>query len=97
VSRTRASRFDAVTPATLPERFVNLAERRVGGMVAAWSWQQEYSSALPGAPPRLTLLDVVVSAYVQGATDVVDTACQRALFIDREAADAARDHLRGQW
>jgi hypothetical protein len=67
----RANRFDPISPMDepVPPRARALAERRVGGMVEEYNWQQTFSATLPGGLLRPTLLDIAVSAYLQGITD----------------------------
>lgn len=82
------SRFDAVVPReAVPSRARDLAERRVGGMLEAFNWQQTYSATIHGyrhaVPP--TLLDILVSAYLQGIDDAVETYARNGLeFTPRE-------------
>jgi hypothetical protein len=56
-------------------------------MVVDFSWQQSFSGNLPGAPPRTTLLDLAVSAYLQGVNDTIDAATRRRLLKEPTNAD----------
>lgn len=77
----RAGRFDSVSKYAAPEYAVRLAERRVGGMVADYQWQQTFSGALPTTAARPTMLDLAVSAYLQGVNDAAETFARRGLIL----------------
>lgn len=78
----RRDRYRAVQDYHPPEFARLLAEDRVGDFVRAWYHRQTFSgtlSALAGTPPTPTLLDLVVSAYLQGVNDTVYVATQRGM------------------
>lgn len=77
----REKRFDSVSRYEVPVNAVHLAERRCGGMVEEWTWQQTFSANLPGLPSRPTLLDLVASAYLQGVNDCAETFARKGLFL----------------
>jgi hypothetical protein len=80
---------DAATPEE--QRAIALAERRVGGIVEVFNFHQTYSGSLPGHPTP-TLLDIVVSAYLQGVHDTVQLTTERGWLTPdgapRETVDA---------
>ena len=74
---SRATRFDPVSPFVAPQGAIRVAEKRVGGMVERFNWSQTFSATLIGSTPRPTLLDLVVSAYLQGIEDTIQTCVMK--------------------
>jgi hypothetical protein len=89
----RATRFDSVSPFVAPENAVRVAEKRVGGMVERFNFAQTFSGALKGAPPRPTLLDIAVSAYLQGIEDTVQTCVMKNINL---GGSDEHEHGRGE-
>jgi hypothetical protein len=64
-----------------PETNISFAEDRMLGFVDEYNWRQRFSAMLPRGPgnPTPTLLDLTVSAYLQGVNDTVQVATERGL------------------
>lgn len=62
-----------------PETNIHFAEDRMAGFVDEYNRCQSFSAMLPGLLPRPTLLDLCVSAYLQGVYDTVQVATERGM------------------
>lgn len=88
--KRKHARFDEVAAMDYvpPENAVRLAERRVGGFVQRFNFNQTYGGNVHGARPMPTLMDLVVSAYLQGVNDAAQLFWKNGLELPPNAADA---------